>query len=217
MRSFCRWRKLCRRKRSCGAHGKISLSLSWPGAFRTNGGQHAAPPDVPVLVLLAHHNGDLAAGAQGDIPHQRAPVLDVPAVAVGAEIVVHPMQQRRVIGRVPVVHLLADVQVPVPRQRRGVVPVVRDQADVPSTVRIVMLVPPDSHAGRLPVPGNETQRKPISRSALRLRVRHRVYASPPTSARKAASRSKVLAAKPGTSLMALQMLILKPVRICPTS
>lgn len=43
------------------------------------------------------------------------------------------------------------------------------------------------------------------------------YASPPTSVRKAASRSKVPAAKPGTSLMALQMLILKPVRICPTS
>lgn len=40
------------------------------------------------------------------------------------------VQQRRVIGRVPVVHLLADVQVLVPRQRRGVVPVVRDQADV---------------------------------------------------------------------------------------
>ena len=41
---FCRWRKLCRRKRSCGAHGKISLNLSWPGAFRTNGGQQHRRP-----------------------------------------------------------------------------------------------------------------------------------------------------------------------------
>ena len=99
-------------------------------SFQNKWRSAAPPPDVPVLVRLAHHNGNLAAGAQGDIPHQRAPVLDVPAVAVGAEIVVHPVQQRRVIGRVPVVHLLSDVQVLVPRQRRGVVPVVRDQADV---------------------------------------------------------------------------------------
>lgn len=58
-------------------------------SFQNKWRSAAPPPDVPVLVRLAHHNGDLAAGAQGDIPHQRAPVLDVPAVAVGAEIVVH--------------------------------------------------------------------------------------------------------------------------------
>ena len=37
------------------------------------------------------------------------------------------------------------------------------------------------------------------------------------SARNSASRSKVPAAKPGISLMDLQMLMLKPVRICPIS
>ena len=39
----------------------------------------------------------------------------------------------------------------------------------------------------------------------------------PISARNAASRSKLPSAKPGSSLMDLQMLMLTPVRICPIS
>ena len=85
---------------------------------------------MPVLIFLADNNCEFAAVAQRNVPDQRAAVFDVIAVAVCAQIVVHPVQQLQIVGRIPVIHLLADIRILIPGKRCLVIPVIGDQPDL---------------------------------------------------------------------------------------
>ena len=77
--------------------------------------QDAAPPDVPVLVFPTNHNCNFAVFAQRDIPDQNALIFDIVAITVRAQKIIHTVQQLYVVWRVPVIDLLADRQILIPR------------------------------------------------------------------------------------------------------
>ena len=85
---------------------------------------------MPVLVFLADDDGDFLVLPQGDVAHQYALVLNIIAVAVDAQVIIHVMQGFQVVGVIDVIHLFADVQVLVPGKGNLVVAIVRNQADV---------------------------------------------------------------------------------------
>ena len=61
---------------------------------------------------------------QGDIPNQRTLIFDIAAIAAGAQIIVHAVQKFQIIWFVPVVHLLTDIPVLIPRQGHRIIPII---------------------------------------------------------------------------------------------
>lgn len=82
------------------------------------------PPDVLVLERFAYHNGNLRIILQGNIPDQFALVFDIAAIAAGAQIIVHAVQKFQIIWFVPVVYLLTDIPVLIPRQGYSIIPII---------------------------------------------------------------------------------------------
>lgn len=75
---------------------------------------NAAPADMLVLVFFANHNGYLTAVTQGNIPYQHTVVFYIIAIAMCAEIIIHAVQQFRIVWLVPIVHLLTYIQILIP-------------------------------------------------------------------------------------------------------
>ena len=85
---------------------------------------------MPVLVFLADDDGHLFVLPQGNVTHQGSLVLNVVAIPVGRQVVVHVVQGFHIIGMVNIIHLFADVQVLVLGKRNLVVAIVGNEADV---------------------------------------------------------------------------------------
>ena len=97
------------------------------------------PPDVLVLERFAYHNGNLRIILQGNIPDQFALVFDIAAIAAGAKIIVHAVQKFQIIWRIPAIHLLADIPVPIPRQGYSITPIIGVSRIWLSMIRSVIL------------------------------------------------------------------------------
>ena len=61
---------------------------------------------------------------QGDIPNQRALIFDIAAITAGAKIIVHTAQKFHIVWRIPAIHLLADIPVPIPQQGHRIIPII---------------------------------------------------------------------------------------------
>lgn len=82
-----------------------------------------------VLVFFANHNGYLTAVTQGNIPYQHTVVFYIIAIAMCAEIIIHAVQQFRIVWLVPIVHLLTYIQILIPWKRCGIVAVIGYKSD----------------------------------------------------------------------------------------
>ena len=77
-----------------------------------------------ILVLLANYNGNFRIISKGYITHQYSFILNIVALSMSAEIIIHSMQKRYIIRLVPVVDLPANIQILIPRKRCLIIPVV---------------------------------------------------------------------------------------------
>lgn len=82
------------------------------------------PPDVLVLERFTYHNGNFHIILQGDIPNQRTLIFDIAAITAGAKIIVHTAQKFHIVWRIPAIHLLADIPVPIPQQGHRIIPII---------------------------------------------------------------------------------------------
>lgn len=56
--------------------------------------QKAAATDVLILIFLTDNDSDLTAVQQGDVPDQDTQILDIIAISMAAQVIVHAMQKR---------------------------------------------------------------------------------------------------------------------------
>ena len=56
--------------------------------------QKAAATDVLILIFLTDNDSNLTAVQQGDVPDQDTQILDIIAISMAAQVIVHAMQKR---------------------------------------------------------------------------------------------------------------------------
>jgi len=67
-----------------------------------------------ILVFFADDNRDFCIIAKGNVPHQFSLVFYVVTITMSAKIIIHTVQKTYIIRLIPVVDLLAYIQILIP-------------------------------------------------------------------------------------------------------